>query len=574
MSLISSLQMAGGSLNAAQIGLQVVGNNIANANTPGYIRAEVILTPGATQRLGGLLLGTGVDVLAIVQMQDKFLEERLRSATSDASNGQAQEQAYMRLESVIGELSDTDLSTSLTSFFGSINDILNQPESISIRNLAVLQGETLTQDIQRLSSRVRTLRKDANDRVIALAADINRLTQEVAALNIQVVLVEAGDASSSDAVGLRDQRGEALRELASILDIRTVEQPTGSVTVFNAGEFLVADGNSREVTTEASSDGGLVTTSIKMAQTDRVLDVSSGELAGLISARDEIFGSYLDSLDNFAKTLSFEFNKIYSTGQGLNGFKELESEFSVTSVDVALDQAGLDLTPVNGGFQVKVTTTQGTSVSTKTYDIDIDLNGLGNDTTLEDVRATLDAIDGLTASISSQNRLLISSDSPNVEFAFAPPTESEDHDTSGLLAALGLGTFFTGSNAMTMNVSQVAKADPSKFAVSRGGIGEDSENAATLAGFLDRDLDLANGMSLAVLYDRLVSETTQGAGVAGAVAEGFKVFQQTLEAQKMAISGVNIDEEAVKMLTYQRAYQATARYIATIGELLDVLVNI
>ena len=67
MSLFGSIQNAGNALNAAQIGLQVTGNNIANANTPGYIRQRVVLTPTPTQRYGNLLLGTGVKVQSIVQ---------------------------------------------------------------------------------------------------------------------------------------------------------------------------------------------------------------------------------------------------------------------------------------------------------------------------------------------------------------------------------------------------------------------------------------------------------------------------------------------------------------------------
>ena len=85
MSLISSIQLANSALQATQIGLQVVGQNISNANTPGYTREIVQLQPGPTQRKGNLLFGSGVQVQGIVQQVDKFLQERLRNATSDSS---------------------------------------------------------------------------------------------------------------------------------------------------------------------------------------------------------------------------------------------------------------------------------------------------------------------------------------------------------------------------------------------------------------------------------------------------------------------------------------------------------
>src|SRR5690242_6458159 len=117
MTLFSSIQIANNALIAAQLGLQVTSNNVANANTPGYIRQSLILTPGPTQRYGGLLLGLGVDVQAVVQQTDRFLEERVRNAASDLANSEAQDNTYVQLESLIGELSDTDLSTSLSNFF-------------------------------------------------------------------------------------------------------------------------------------------------------------------------------------------------------------------------------------------------------------------------------------------------------------------------------------------------------------------------------------------------------------------------------------------------------------------------
>ena len=154
MSLFSSIQMASNSLAANTIALQVVGQNISNANTPGYIREEVILSPAPTQRYGGLLLGMGVRVEAVVQKMDTFLEQRLRNAISEETSSGTLEQTYNDLEKLIGELDETDLSTSLDNFFNSISEILNQPENISVRHLAVLNGETLATDINRLAGEV------------------------------------------------------------------------------------------------------------------------------------------------------------------------------------------------------------------------------------------------------------------------------------------------------------------------------------------------------------------------------------------------------------------------------------
>ena len=192
MSLLGSLQIANNSLFASQVGLQVTGNNISNANTPGYIRQRAVFTPAPTQLIGELPLGLGVRVEGIIQQADKFLADRLRGAISDLASGEAQEDAFIQLEALIGELSDTDLSTSMSNFFNAINDILNQPEDISVRNLAVLQGGTLTDDIARLDSRVQAIRININNQVSSAAEDINRLISEIAELNVNIVQTEGG----------------------------------------------------------------------------------------------------------------------------------------------------------------------------------------------------------------------------------------------------------------------------------------------------------------------------------------------------------------------------------------------
>jgi flagellar hook-associated protein 1 FlgK len=377
--------------------------------------------------------------------------------------------------------------------------------------------------------------------------------------------MESGDVSSSDAVGLRDQRHIALTNLAELIDIKVTEQDSGAVAVFAGGEFLVFEGQQRAVDIELSSDRGLTIGEIQVAETESRINVNGGKVGGLLAARDTVLASFLDDLDAFAKTLAFEFNKVYSVGQGLTGFDQLTSEFRVFEPDVALDQAGLSFTPNSGTIEVQVVDSQ-TGLA-ETHRIDIDLDGLEHDTTFADLAADLDAIDGISAAITATGELTLSSDSAASQFAFAA-------DTSGVLAALGINTFFSGATALDLGVSDVLVEDPSKFAASRGGIGHDADNAINLAAFAEQPLASNHGASIMVVYDNLVASITQESTVAQSVAEGFRVFEETLFGQQIAVSGVSLDEEAVNLITLQRTYQAAARYIATLSELLDVLVNL
>ncbi len=565
MSLFGSIQMAGNTLQAMQIGLHVVGNNIANANTPGYIRERAIFAPAPTMKLGDLTLGLGVEVAGIVQSLDKFAEDRLRGAGSDRAGAEVQEKTYQDLEAILGELSDTDVSTSLTSFFNSINEVVGAPQDVSIRNLAVKAGKSLTTAINNLHRRVETVYTDFGREVENLTSEINALTSDISQLNLQIVSLEGGANSANQAGGLRSQRQTAIKRLAEIADITANDTLAGAVNISVHGEVLVFEGSRREVQTVYETNDGLPIATVEFVDGGSPLEAASGELRGAYDARDTIAGGFLDRLNTFAAALAFEFNKVYSQGQGITGYPTITSQEAVTSSTAGLDEAGLDFTPVSGVFDLLVYNKQ--SELTTTHTIRIDLDGLDNDTTLASLAAELDGIDGVTARVTADNRLELITESAELQIGF-------DGDTSGLLAALGLNTFFTGSTAADLGINAELLADGSKFAASRDGVGVDVTNAHRLIALHDEGVDGLGGATITGLYDQLVNEVAQGSAAAASIADGYRVFEDTLSAAAQAVSGVNLDEEAIDMIMLQQAYQASARYIATLSDLMDVLISL
>ena len=566
MSLFGSIRIGANSLRANDIALQVVGQNIANANTPSYIREDVILNPAPTQRVGGLLLGLGVQVDAVIQKIDSFLEERLRGAVSEQGEAETVEQVYAQLEGLINALADVNVGSLMTGFFNSISEILNQPGDRSIRNLVVLQGQRLAQDIQRLADRAQRLRNELNARVKNMADDINRLLEEIRVLNVRISNTEGGQVSKSDAVGLRDQRLAALEKLAKLIDIRVIEQPSSGVVVYRGGDYLVYEGTARQVQVALQYEGGYAKADIHLSDTDAPLSPNSGQLRGLLDARDQVLGRFVDQLDQFAKTLIFEFNKVHSSGQGLNGYTRLTSQYQVDDLAAPLDDAGLPFAPVNGSFQLLVYNRR--TGLTKSTEIKVNLGGLGRPTTLTSlVDAINSQVEGVRAEINYDKRVTLRTLSAEDELAFA-------NDTSGVLAALGLNVFFTGTGARDIAVSSEVTRDPAKFAASRSGVGADTSNAVEMSQLIDKPLASRDGASLAVLYNWLVSEATQGSAIAKSVADGARVFEISLRGQKLSTSGVNLDEEAVRMIAHQRAYQAAAKYIAALAELFELLVRL
>src|SRR6476646_8908073 len=257
MSLFGAIQVGGSALQAMQIGLQVVGNNIANAETPGYVREEAVFAPAPVQRIGSLVLGLGVQVDSIVQKLDKFLQDRLVGAKGDTANAEVQQQTYQELETVLNALSGSvDLNTALTGFFNSVQEVMKAPENAATRNLAVGKGVTLTEMIKNLSSRVSDVQAQLDKRVSADADEINGLTEHIQKLNVQIASMEGGDSSSSEAGALRVTRQQAVDRLSELLSIHVSEQPSGGISVAAGGDFLVFEGQRREVIVDKRSQNG------------------------------------------------------------------------------------------------------------------------------------------------------------------------------------------------------------------------------------------------------------------------------------------------------------------------------
>ncbi len=565
MSLFATIQQSANALQVNELGLHVVGNNIANANTPGYIRQELVQAPAIGRRFGDVILGYGVRAVGVKQKLDEFTVERLRQTESALASSEAQSTTFKQLESIFGELTNSDLSSQIGEFSSSINDVLNQPGNDSLRRLVIERGNNLTSNIRNISQQIGEVSKNLNQEVRGAALGINSLTEQLAKLNQRIVETEGGRSSGSDAVGLRDERLQVLQNLAKLVDIRAVEQQSGAVTVFVGGEYLVADGIQRPVTYALRTEGDKTIPEVRLADTDSALQVSGGRLQGLYAARDAGVGKVQNDLDQFARDLIEQFNRIHSQGQGIEGFSEVTSSFASDDTSAPLDLAGFPLKINNGDFKIQVLDLE--TGSTRTSTIRVKLSGGTSDTSLTDIAAEISAVSGLTATLTPEGKLRISAASHALRFSF-------QEDTSGFLAATGINTFFVGNSANTIAINPVVSQNPRMLAASLTGVGSGTDNALRLAQAFDEPVDRLDGQSIKQAYESIVVRMTQDINVQSGISDGLKNFYKTLESQHLAVSGVNLDEEAVKMLFYQRAFQASSRLIQTSNEMLDVLVKL
>ena len=561
MSLIGALNIGSSALAVSQTQIQTTGNNIANANTPGYTRQVAGQTALPTQQIHtGIFVGTGVDLTGIQRQIDQALESRLRGAASDGSAADSTQQWLGRVESTFNALSGNDLSTQLSTFFNSWSNLANTPQNAGLRQVVLSNGDTVAKTFQSLRGQLVNLAGDSGSQFKALAGQANDLAQRVADLNAQIVITEGGTGGTSGT--LRDQRDQALRQLSQLVDVQTVEQPNGSVNVYVGSEPLVTNAQNRGIAVKQTIVDGLPAASAVFKADGGTLNITSGQLGSLTSVQRQV-GDTVAKLDSQANAIIFQLNKIHASGQGLQGAATFTATSAVTDPTVALNnpKSGLKFAANNGSFVVHVKQTATGLVSSTL--VQVDLSGQPTDTTLNSLKASLAGINGVNATIAS-GKLSIAAASPGVEISFS-------QDGSGALASLGINNFYTGSNARDIAVNQAVASQPSLLAAAKNGAPGDNQTALAIAALEGQPVASLKGASLKDSYQALVNGIATSTAAAKTNAEASKSITDTLQAQRDALSGVSIDEEAVNLLKQQRAFQAAAKLITSVDEMMKTL---
>jgi flagellar hook-associated protein 1 len=565
----TSLQIGRSSIMAHQLAMDVVGNNLANAATEGYARQAVDLRSSlGIKTAEGPYLGLGVNAESIQRLSDAYLEQRLRNARSDSEAFKAQSDMFQQLEGTFNELSDSDLSTQLNDFFSALSSLQGNPEQLSVRRSVVESAGMLTDSIRTLRSKIDELRTGINSEITDAVGSVNAITSEISQLNVEISRIEAGG-TQGGANALRDRRDLLLGQLSDLVATRVVETGDGMVNVFAGADPLVMGSRSYDLATETSSDNNVAVSNVVFAADGRPLAAKGGKIQGLVDARDKDIVEFVNQLDTWTSAFIDGFNKIHSSGQGLDLYTSVTGTNGVTDPAAALSAAGLAFNPVTGTFEINVENT--TSGDKKTFRIHIDLSGAGTDTTLASLVADINAAIGaqypqIHAAVGAGNTLAITSSAPEVQFSFG-------NDTSGALSALGVNTFFVGHDSSDIALNPIIEADPGLIAAGKTNMPGDNSNVADLLAFQRQSSDALGGASVDTFYQGIVATL----GIRSAAAQdrytGSQAIKSAVQGQREAISGVSIDEETVNLIRYQSGYQAAARFISTVNDLIQVLLK-
>lgn len=577
MSLTTSLFIGRSALLASQVGLQVAGDNLANAATPGFHRRTVNLTSisgGVNSR--STHNGIGVQVSSVTRQIDEALESRLRDAIAQQQGASVDYDVLSQIEALTNHLSDLSLDNRLDEFFNAFSELANNPNSNDTRTLIVEQGAALASYMRTLRADLNTLRTELDDRLEVSVKRVNEITAELASLDNRLALAEQGVGPDA---ALRDQRESLLSELSELIDVSISEQQDGRIDIFVGSTPLVQAGVARPLALETVNRNGVSELAINSGTPGTYIRPTSGRIGALLNQRNGVTSETIEDLDTVAGALIGEVNRLHSQGLTFPGLTTTVSAQRFTTAEQALAlndptnlaTSNLPFSSSNGLLEIAVVDAATGVKSISTIEIDLDgidntgAAGFADDTSLQDiVDAINSSVPNLNAQITSAGELQVWAD-PGFEFGFT-------NDTSGVLSTVGVNTFFTGTSAADIGVRQALRDSPQH--VVAGLIEGSNERALAIAQLRDSTVSSLGGSSIKQAWRQTVDRVAVATSGATTRRNAAAQVRESLQAQRDSVSGVSVDEESVNMLTFQRQFQAAARLIATVDEMTQILIDL
>ena len=241
MSSIASLGRMVSGLNASQKGLQATSHNITNANTPGYIRQQILQHDSRYTNIGktggsSLQVGIGVTVTEMRQIRDEFADRRFRTENSVLSYYSTKKEAIDEIETIFGEPHGEALSKTINDFWSQTQKLATNPSGIEERMAFIQSADVFIKQANHIQNQLIEYQNNLDVQIRDTVKEVNRLTKDIQSLNESISYYEIVGDNAND---LRDQRNILLDELSGIMDINYREEKDGRVIVTSEGVTLV-----------------------------------------------------------------------------------------------------------------------------------------------------------------------------------------------------------------------------------------------------------------------------------------------------------------------------------------------
>lgn len=590
--LLDTFTISKRGLNVQQSNINTSSHNIANANTVGFSRQRSVIQ--TTRPFGGASrfdtctvgqVGTGAEVTAIQRVRDQFLDYQVRSKTTESGGLNIKYQYLYQAENILNDSSDAGIQNALNEFFDAFQEISKAPEKTSNRDVAISQAAALADMINSKYTQLEKKKSDAQSLLTQNVAEINGILDSINSLNKQISSIAAIGMTPND---LMDQRDNLLDELSAKFGINvdidsretinlttTEKQDSINIGGKDVDKLVSSSPNDEYIrfsaidSVEVKDDGnGNYSLTVKYNKlgddtNQGTFTIQCGSKAEAESRQKELLESRIIITDSDGKIRDDNGNLVPDGGNvdfdKLNMLKVTEGEIAGNQKAQKEMQTAMDeLDKLAAGFAYAVNAIQTGSVDGNgaltdelifvNKDGDKDANGnpvkdkginAKNITINQKMKkdSSLLICGENTSDISGDKagtRALAIANLSNMKMDFSRVTVNDNMERNTFLTAAGVG-FKTGSNLEL----------------------EGSTSGSTAK---DKYISITNtlGTSIKTTKESLTS-------VAGEL--------ESYEEQRLSVSGVSLDEEMTDLITFQHAYQANAKMINTVDQLLDVVIN-
>jgi flagellar hook-associated protein 1 FlgK len=621
-------------LLAFQRALDVTSNNISNVATPGYTKENANFTERPGQAYSSGYIGSGTEIESVTRSYDELLAAQVRTSQSSYSSFNTYATQAAQIDNMLSD-PKTGLTVSLQNLINAYQTVANSPSTSAQRQALLSQANSVAQQMQNYNAQLQTYAGGIEQGIGASISQINTLTDGIAKLNQQIAAGLASTGQTPNQ--LMDQRDQMLDQLSQYVSVSTATQTDGSMNVYvGTGQPLVIGATSQKLQATPNqynasqnqvsivSGGGLTT--------DITSSISGGQLAGLLAVRDQVLRPAENTLGQFSVGLATLTNQAQAAGIDLTGAagKPMFAVGGVISTassvntgtgnvtttrtnlaslsadDYILRQSSAGTWTLTDEATNQAVTMTGTGTAADPFmavGLSMVVSGTAAVGDSYEIRPTAAAAAGMSVLLTSPAQIAVASSiattgaaantgtgnvtssvvsDPSIwvpgTYKISFTSASAYQVTDSANNVVGTGNYTTGT-PITFNGASVtitgAPATGDTFNVGAAGASNvgDNSNAFALIDSLNASKLNGGTTSLSSVANNLVSQVGVQTQQAQANASAQKAVNASAVDTRNNLSGVNLDEEAAKMVQYQQAYSACAQLIQASNTMFNTLIS-
>ncbi len=304
-SLTALSNIAQSALAAQEAAMQVTGQNIANAQTPGYSRETVALSASTPQYTPNGAFGTGVTIETVTRNRNTLLDQQYRAQSAPSAGYQERSTLLGQIQNVYGEPSTTGLANTMDNFFNSWSELASNPDDPSAKAVVQQSGAQLASTFNSYATQLSNLAQSTQTGISDSLTQVNSIASQIATMNSQIVAAGSAGASPND---LMDQRDNLLDQLSQMVAITVSTSKDGSDQVNVGGIELVNNSASKSL-----SLGNGIPLSITTSTGDTISS-PGGQIGAMLTVANVDLPNARNGLDTLASSIITDVNNAHAAG--------------------------------------------------------------------------------------------------------------------------------------------------------------------------------------------------------------------------------------------------------------------